>query len=72
MLLNLLRLEGVDPLHLLKLSFFHFQATRQLPKLRDKHSALKRAMEKIKVPESIESIFETKEQTEAVLARVQS
>ena len=38
MLLNLLRLEGVDPLHLLKLSFFHFQATRQLPRLRDKYA----------------------------------
>jgi ATP-dependent RNA helicase DOB1 len=49
MLLNLLRLEGVDPERLMKRSFHQFQSDRELPVYRRKLEAIQSQIKRIKV-----------------------
>jgi len=49
MLLNLLRLEGVDPERLMKRSFHQFQSDRALPAYRKQLAALQEQIDATKV-----------------------
>jgi len=50
MLLNLLRVEGIDPVYMLKQSFHQFQNDREIPGLKSRLESLEKEYHAIEIP----------------------
>eukprot|EP01127_Copromyxa_protea_P006579 TRINITY_DN1654_c0_g1_i1.p1 TRINITY_DN1654_c0_g1~~TRINITY_DN1654_c0_g1_i1.p1 ORF type:complete len:998 (+),score=244.39 TRINITY_DN1654_c0_g1_i1:24-3017(+) len=64
MLLNLLRVEGIDPTHMLRQSFHQYQNDKELPKLKGQLAHVERQKAQIKIPNEavLADYFNTRKQ----------
>lgn len=74
MILNLLRVEGLDPKHMLSRSFFQFQKCSDMPKLYEKLKQLCEELNAFEIPneEDLAVYFRTVEQLESLETEARS